>query len=33
MKWKKMTVPVQVGMAADERAELMIDKHQITTPL
>jgi hypothetical protein len=30
---KKMILPVQVGMAADEKSELMIDQLQITTPL
>jgi predicted small secreted protein len=33
MKWKKMILPVQIGMAAGERSELMIDNQQITTPL
>jgi predicted small secreted protein len=33
MKWKKMILPVQIGMAAGERSELIIEKQQKTTPL
>jgi hypothetical protein len=33
MKRKKIILPVQIGMPADGRSELMIDKLQITTPL